>query len=64
MLKLTPVPLLTFVLLLQISGAKVAVRDPKPGATEGAVTISGTIEQTRTAQSLLHAFILCGLEHN
>ncbi|RWW50602.1 hypothetical protein BHE74_00043124 [Ensete ventricosum] len=63
-LKLTPVSLLTFVLLLQISGAKVAVRDPKPGATEGYVTISGTIEQTRTAQSLLHAFILCGLEHN
>ncbi|CAL9060218.1 unnamed protein product [Musa banksii] len=50
--------------LREISGAKVAVRDPNPGATEGAVTISGTIEQTRTAQSLLHAFILCGLEHN
>ncbi|WOK96333.1 hypothetical protein Cni_G05040 [Canna indica] len=48
----------------EISGAKVAFHEPKPGATEGKVVISGTIDRVQTAQSLLHAFILCGLERN
>ncbi|GMH03867.1 hypothetical protein Nepgr_005706 [Nepenthes gracilis] len=44
----------------QFSGANVAVHDPKPGATEGVVTLSGTPNQLRAAQSLIQAFILCG----
>ncbi|XXG51491.1 hypothetical protein AAC387_Pa03g0042 [Persea americana] len=44
----------------QISGAKVIINDPSHGATEGMVIISGTPDQTRAAQSLLQAFILCG----
>ncbi|KAJ4718780.1 KH domain-containing protein [Melia azedarach] len=45
----------------QISGANIVVNDPKPGATEGVVTVSGTSDQMRAAQSLIHAFILCGV---
>uniref|UniRef100_A0A0C9S6Z6 TSA: Wollemia nobilis Ref_Wollemi_Transcript_10183_3113 transcribed RNA sequence n=1 Tax=Wollemia nobilis TaxID=56998 RepID=A0A0C9S6Z6_9CONI len=44
----------------QISGAKVIMHDPRPGATEGLVVISGTPEQTHAAQSLLQAFIMSG----
>ncbi|XP_042498266.1 KH domain-containing protein HEN4 [Macadamia integrifolia] len=44
----------------QISGAKVDVHDPRPVATEGVVVVSGTPDQTRAAQSLIQAFILCG----
>ncbi|KAK6911132.1 K Homology domain, type 1 [Dillenia turbinata] len=44
----------------QISGAKVTINDPKPGATEGVVIVSGTPDQIRAAQSLIHAFILAG----
>ncbi|CAK7323730.1 unnamed protein product [Dovyalis caffra] len=44
----------------QISGASVLIHDPKPGATEGVVVVSGTSDQMRAAQSLIHAFILCG----
>ncbi|ERN07461.1 KH domain-containing protein HEN4 isoform X2 [Amborella trichopoda] len=44
----------------QISGAKVNMHDPRPGALEGLVVISGTPDQTHAAQSLLHAFILSG----
>ncbi|KAK1316270.1 KH domain-containing protein [Acorus calamus] len=44
----------------EISGASVTVHDPKPGSAEGVVIISGDHEQTHAAQSLLHAFILCG----
>lgn len=44
----------------QISGAKVIMNDPRPGATEGLVIISGTPEQTHAAQSLLQAFIMSG----
>lgn len=36
------------------------IHDPSPGATEGKVIISGAPDQTRIAQSLLHAFILGG----
>ncbi|XP_042507348.1 KH domain-containing protein HEN4-like isoform X2 [Macadamia integrifolia] len=46
--------------LRQISGAKVIVHDPRPGTSNGMVFISGTPEQTQTAQSLLQAFILNG----
>lgn len=44
----------------QISGANVLIHDPKPGATEGVVVVSGTSDQMRAAQSLIHAFILYG----
>ena len=44
----------------QISGAKVLIHDPKPGAMEGIVIVSGTTEQTHAAQCLIQAFILCG----
>ncbi|PPD83042.1 hypothetical protein GOBAR_DD20030 [Gossypium barbadense] len=44
----------------QISGANLVIHDPKPGATEGLVVVSGTSDQLRTAQSLIQAFILCG----
>nr|XP_023918162.1 KH domain-containing protein HEN4-like [Quercus suber] len=44
----------------QISGAKVLIHDPKPGAVEGVVIVSGTTEQTHAAQCLIQAFILCG----
>ncbi|KAK7389463.1 hypothetical protein VNO78_24533 [Psophocarpus tetragonolobus] len=45
----------------QTSGANVAVHDPKPGATEGLVIVSGAPDQTHAAQCLIQAFILCGL---
>ncbi|KAG4177845.1 hypothetical protein ERO13_A10G003000v2 [Gossypium hirsutum] len=44
----------------QISGANLVIHDPKPGATDGLVVVSGTSDQLRTAQSLIQAFILCG----
>ncbi|WRX27264.1 K Homology domain [Theobroma cacao] len=44
----------------QISGANLVIHDPKPGAAEGVVAVSGTSDQLRTAQSLIQAFILCG----
>ncbi|XP_007023731.2 PREDICTED: KH domain-containing protein HEN4 [Theobroma cacao] len=44
----------------QISGANLVIHDPKPGAAEGVVVVSGTSDQLRTAQSLIQAFILCG----
>lgn len=46
--------------LPQISGANVVVHDPKPGAAEGVVIVSGAPDQTHFAQSLIQAFILCG----
>ncbi|KAL3736961.1 hypothetical protein ACJRO7_025832 [Eucalyptus globulus] len=44
----------------QISGAMVDIHDQKHGASEGVVVVSGTADQVRAAQSLVHAFILCG----
>ncbi|KAJ1429222.1 K-like proteiny domain [Sesbania bispinosa] len=44
----------------QISGANVVVHDPKPGATEGLVIVSGAPDQTHAAQCLIQAFIFCG----
>lgn len=44
----------------QISEAKVTITEPKPGATETVVIISGTPEQSHAAQSLIQAFVMCG----
>lgn len=44
----------------QISGAQVNFLDVRPGAAEAVVEISGTPEQTQSAQSLLQAFVLRG----
>ncbi|KAJ0438340.1 putative K domain-containing protein [Helianthus annuus] len=44
--------------LRQISGAKVVVHKPQSGTTDHIVVISGTPDQTKSAQSLLQAFIL------
>ncbi|RDX73005.1 KH domain-containing protein HEN4, partial [Mucuna pruriens] len=44
----------------QTSGANIAVHEPKPGATEGLVIVSGAPDQTHVAQCLIQAFILCG----
>ncbi|KAL8242448.1 hypothetical protein R6Q59_012750 [Mikania micrantha] len=44
--------------LRQISGAKVVVHEPQSGTTDYIVVISGTPDQTQSAQSLLQAFIL------
>ncbi|KAL7189145.1 hypothetical protein ACSBR1_038918 [Camellia fascicularis] len=46
--------------LRQISGAKVMVHEPHPGATDRKVIISGTPDETQATQSLLQAFILSG----
>ncbi|XP_075654553.1 RNA-binding KH domain-containing protein RCF3-like isoform X2 [Castanea sativa] len=43
--------------IIQISGAKVEVHDPRPGEGKGRVVISGTPDKTLMAQSLLQAFI-------
>lgn len=45
----------------KMSGASVTVHDPKPGDTNSAIVICGDPEQTKKAQSLIHAFIFCGL---
>ncbi|XP_073041485.1 KH domain-containing protein HEN4-like [Primulina eburnea] len=43
--------------LRQISGAKIVILEPQPGATDRIVSISGTPDETLSAQSLLQAFI-------
>ncbi|KAL8531461.1 hypothetical protein ACS0TY_008163 [Phlomoides rotata] len=42
----------------QISGAKIIVHDPLPGATQRVVVISGTPDETQATQSLLQAFMV------
>lgn len=42
----------------QMSGSNVVVHDPRPGATEGMVVVSGTPDRTHIAQILIHGFIL------
>ncbi|KDP41552.1 hypothetical protein JCGZ_15959 [Jatropha curcas] len=42
----------------QISDAKITITEPKPGAAETVVIISGTPEQTHAAQSLIQAFVM------
>ncbi|CAI8599943.1 unnamed protein product [Vicia faba] len=44
--------------ILQISDANVTITDPKPGAAETKIIISGTPEQTNAAQSLIQAFVM------
>lgn len=44
--------------ITRISGAKVVVHDPVAGCTEGTAVVSGTPDQARAAQTLIHAFIL------
>ncbi|XP_057434838.1 KH domain-containing protein HEN4-like [Lotus japonicus] len=44
--------------ILQISDAKIMITDPKPGAVETKIIISGTPEQTHAAQSLIQAFVM------
>ncbi|XP_062158308.1 RNA-binding KH domain-containing protein RCF3-like [Alnus glutinosa] len=46
----------------QISDAKVAITEPKPGAVETVIIISGTPEQSHAAQSLIQAFVLSEAE--
>ncbi|KAJ0845889.1 putative K domain-containing protein [Helianthus annuus] len=46
----------------EISDAKIIVNDPKPGAKETLIIISGTPEQTHAAQSLIQAFVICETE--
>ena len=43
-----------FAHIQQISGEKVIMNDPRPGAAESLVIISGTPEQTHAAQNLVH----------
>lgn len=47
---------------VQISDAKITITEPKPAATETAITISGTPEQTHAAQSLIQAFVMSETE--
>ncbi|GAB2293707.1 hypothetical protein Dimus_027920 [Dionaea muscipula] len=42
----------------QISEAKITITDPKPGAAETVIIISGMPEQTHAAQSLIQAFVI------
>lgn len=46
----------------EISDAKITLTDPKAGATETLVIISGTPEQTHAAQSLIQAFVISETE--
>ncbi|XWS21343.1 hypothetical protein CRYUN_Cryun30bG0047400 [Craigia yunnanensis] len=46
----------------QISDAKITITEPKPAATETAIIISGTPEQTHAAQSLIQAFVMSETE--
>lgn len=48
--------------ICEISDAKVTINDPKPGATESVIIISGTPEQTNAAQSLIQAFVMVETE--
>ncbi|KAL6511623.1 hypothetical protein OROGR_021220 [Orobanche gracilis] len=45
-----------------ISEAKIIIMDPKPGATETVIIISGMPEQTNAAQSLIQAFVIIETE--
>lgn len=44
----------------QVSGANLVVHDSKPGSLETLVVVTGAPDKTHAAQSLIHAFILCG----
>lgn len=42
----------------EISDARITITDPKPGAKETLIIISGTPEQAHAAQSLIQAFVI------
>ncbi|KAI3420749.1 uncharacterized protein J3R85_012447 [Psidium guajava] len=42
----------------QISDARITITEPKPGASDTVIIISGTPEQTHAAQSLIQAFVM------
>ncbi|PIN10084.1 PolyC-binding proteins alphaCP-1 [Handroanthus impetiginosus] len=46
----------------EISDAKITITDPKPGAKETVIIISGTPEQANAAQSLIQAFVILETE--
>ncbi|XP_022975989.1 KH domain-containing protein HEN4-like [Cucurbita maxima] len=46
----------------QISDAKITITEPKQGAVETVIIISGTPEQTHAAQSLIQAFVISETE--
>ncbi|KAG7031745.1 KH domain-containing protein HEN4, partial [Cucurbita argyrosperma subsp. argyrosperma] len=46
----------------QVSDAKITISEPKQGAVETLVIISGTPEQTHAAQSLIQAFVISETE--
>ncbi|KAI3758435.1 hypothetical protein L6452_05997 [Arctium lappa] len=46
----------------EISDAKITITDPKPGAKETLIIISGTPEQAHAAQSLIQAFVISETE--
>ncbi|KAK9983100.1 hypothetical protein SO802_032625 [Lithocarpus litseifolius] len=46
----------------KISDAKITITEPKPGAVETVIVISGTPEQTHAAQSLIQAFVMSETE--
>ncbi|XP_062099241.1 KH domain-containing protein HEN4-like isoform X2 [Humulus lupulus] len=46
----------------QISDAKITIMEPKAGAVETMIIISGTPEQTHAAQSLIQAFVISETE--
>ncbi|KAH7524835.1 hypothetical protein FEM48_Zijuj06G0161200 [Ziziphus jujuba var. spinosa] len=46
----------------EISDAKITITEPKPGAAETVIIISGTPEQTHAAQSLIQAFVISEAE--
>ncbi|KAJ8771384.1 hypothetical protein K2173_026561 [Erythroxylum novogranatense] len=48
----------------QFSEAKISITEPKSGATETVIVISGTPEQTHAAQSLIQAFVMSEKESN
>ncbi|KAM7277592.1 hypothetical protein ACFE04_004726 [Oxalis oulophora] len=46
----------------EISDANIVISDPKPGARETVIVISGTPEETNAAQSLIQAFVMSETE--
>ncbi|KAL8490304.1 hypothetical protein ACS0TY_025513 [Phlomoides rotata] len=44
--------------VLEVSEAKITITDPKPGASETKIIISGTPDQAYAAQSLIQAFVI------
>lgn len=60
--QLTAIVISIWSILFQISDAKITITEPKPGAVETVIVISGTPEQTHAAQSLIQAFVMSETE--